>query len=133
VIRICLDTSAYSQFRRGHPPAVEAISSARWIGVSSIVLGELRTGFRLGRRKDRNEEELREFLDESVVHMLSVDDAASVHYADIVAALRRRGTPLPTNDIWIASVAAREGASVITYDAHFHAIERVASVVFAAA
>jgi predicted nucleic acid-binding protein len=43
--------------------------------------------------------------------------------------LRRRGTPIRTNDIWIARVAAREGAAVLTYDAHFDRIERVSSIV----
>ena len=51
------------------------------------------------------------------------------HYADIVADLRQRGTPLPTDDIWIAATAACAGAIVVTYDEHFEAISRVGSVV----
>ena len=40
--RICLDTSAYSHFRRGEPRVVEYLDRADWIGVPSIVVGELR-------------------------------------------------------------------------------------------
>lgn len=92
-------------------------------------MGELRTAFALGRKPLENERELAAFLRNPVVEILGVDDAASRIYADIVVALRKAGTPLPTNDIWIAAVAAREGAAVVTFDEHFRAIQRVGSVV----
>jgi len=123
--RICLDTSAYSHFKRGAASAVAAVRSAKWVGMPSIVLGELRTGFLFGDQEARNEEELNQFLAHPLVHILDIDDAASRIYAEIMTALRRSGTPLPTNDIWIASVAAREGAAVITYDEHFRSIQRI--------
>ena len=125
--RLCLDTSAYSSFRRGHDGAVEAIASARWIGVPAIVLGELRFGFLLGNRADANERELQDFLAHPVNTVLDVDDAAARAYAEIVAALRRAGTPVPTNDAWIAALAAREGATVLTHDDHFDRIARVSA------
>ena len=62
------------------------------------------------------------------VEVVAVDDGVSQHYADIVTDLRRRGKPLPTNDIWIAATAAREGAMVLTYDELFELISRVGSV-----
>jgi tRNA(fMet)-specific endonuclease VapC len=124
-MKICLDTCAYSHFKRGSGSAVNIISKARWVGVPTIVLGELRTGFRLGRHFERNETELQEFLDSPVVHILEVDNMATYHYAETVADLRGAGTPVPTNDIWIAAVAIRESAMVITYDAHFKHIHRV--------
>lgn len=125
VMKICLDTCAYSHFKRGSLSAVNIISRARWVGMPTIVLGELRTGFRLGKYFDRNDMELQEFLDSSVVHILEVDNTATYHYAESVSDLRRAGTPVPTNDIWIAAIAMREGAMVITYDAHFKNIHRV--------
>jgi predicted nucleic acid-binding protein len=132
VTRLCLDTSAYSHFKRGHAEARDLLDAAAWVGVPAIVLGELRSGFALGRRAAENEKELSAFLRNSVVEVLDVDDGASRIYADIVTALRAAGTPVPTNDIWIAAVAAREGATVITYDAHFEAIRRVGAVVLTA-
>lgn len=127
--RLCVDTSAYSHFKRGHPAASRVITAAREVFVPVIVLGELRTGFRLGRRSDENERELQEFLAEPVVAVREVEDETSSIYADIVSDLRTRGRPLPTNDIWIAAIAARCGATVVTYDEHFRAIDRVASKV----
>ena len=127
--RYCLDTSAYSRFQRGDSRVVEILDSAEWVGVPAVTLGELRTGFLLGDRRDRNEAELREFLASPVVETLVIDDEVSRHYAEIVGDLRRAATPLPTNDIWIAATAARSGALVLTFDGHFAKIARVGTVV----
>ena len=90
---------------------------------------ELRTGFLLGGRRERNESELDAFLANPVVQVLPIDAETSHHYAEIVADLRKAGTPVPTNDVWIAATAARHGASVLTFDEHFQQIGRVGSVV----
>jgi tRNA(fMet)-specific endonuclease VapC len=127
--RVCLDTSAYSHFSRGDASVVEIIGMARWVGVPSIVLGELRTGFFLGSQTAKNEDELRQFLRHPLVEILDVDDDASRIYAEIMVALRKAGTPLPTNDIWVAAVAARVGAVVLTYDEHFRLIHRAGSTI----
>ena len=123
--RLCLDTSAYSHFKRGHSEAVEVVRRARWVGVPTIVLGELRTGFKPGSRPDKNETELRRFLEEPVVETLAIDDDSAEIYAQIIVELRQAGTPVPTNDAWIAAVAARAGATIVTYDQHFRLIGRV--------
>ncbi len=130
--RWCLDTSAYSHLIRGDASAVDVVRRATWVGVPSIVIGELLAGFRMGSKRRENESDLARFLKEPVVHPLEVDRDAASHYADIVVALRRNGTPVPTNDIWIASLAARESASVLTYDAHFASIDRVSSQILGA-
>jgi len=124
----CLDTSAYSNFRRGNEELAELLDRAELVGLSTIALGELRTGFVLGGRRKRNEAELDAFLENPVVEVLQVDGEASRQYAEIVAELRKAGTPVPTNDIWIAAVASRNGASVLTCDDHFERIGRVGSV-----
>lgn len=127
--RFCLDTSAYSRFRAGDARVAEFLDRAEWIGVPAVTLGELRTGFLLGSRRERNEEELRHFLASPVVEEVPVDGEVSRHYAEIVVDLRRAGTPLPTNDVWIAATAARVGAPVLTADRHFEAITRVGAVI----
>ena len=128
--RYCLDTSAYSNFQRGDPRVVATLDRAEWVGVPAVTLGELRTGFLLGDHRMRNETELSDFLANPVVEILPVDDEVSRHFAEIVVDLRRAGTPLPTNDVWIAATAARAGALVLTYDNHFNQISRVGSIIF---
>jgi predicted nucleic acid-binding protein len=127
--RYCLDTSAYSHFQRGDPEVVELLDRAEWIGVPATTLGELRTGFILGGRRAENESELDRFLAHPIVDVVPVDDEVSRHFAAIVVELRRSGTPIPTNDIWIAAASARVGALVLTYDRHFERMARVGSVI----
>ena len=127
--RLCLDTSAYSNFQRGYPDVVEHIDRAEWIGVPSVVLGELWVGFFLGGQADRNARELAEFLDHPVVEVLGSDGDVARIYGEIVVDLRKKGTPLPTNDVWIAAAAARADATVLTFDAHFREIARVGALV----
>lgn len=123
--RVVLDTSAYSHFKRGAAEAVDALSHAKWIGVPVAVIGELAVGFALGRRRAENERELRAFLDQPVVEVVDVSEEIARTWGEIIVALRREGTPLPTNDVWIAATAACLGAPVITYDEHFERIARI--------
>jgi len=129
VSRYVLDTSAYSNFKRGRPEVVEIIDGAEWLGVPSVVLGELWTGFLQGARTRENESALREFLANPAVEEVIVDRQVARIYAEIVLSLRQAGTPLPVNDIWIAACAAAAGANVLTYDEHFRHIHRIGSVV----
>lgn len=122
---ICLDTSAYSHFKRGDRSAVETVTRATAVLVPAIVLGELRVGFRLGTRTDENELELARFLARDAVTVIDIDDDVATIYADILVDLRRAGTPVPTNDIWIGAAAVRTGTSVVTYDGHFDRMRRV--------
>jgi tRNA(fMet)-specific endonuclease VapC len=129
VTSYCLDTSAYSNFRRGNEEVTTLLDRAEAVGVPTIALGELRTGFLLGRRREHNEAELATFIDHPAVQIFEVDAEVSRLYAEIVVDLRKAGTPVPTNDIWIAAIAARNGAAVLTCDAHFERIARVGAVV----
>jgi len=131
-MRYCLDTSAYSHFKRGDPQVVDLIDRADWIGIPVIVLGELAVGFKLGRRREPNQLELDRFVANPVVEVLPVNDDAVPLYADIVLDLRKAGTPLPANDIWIAAVAACHGVTILTYDDHFRAIARVGATILTA-
>lgn len=127
--RFCVDTSAYSQFRRGEPQVVAHIDQAEWIGVPGAVLGELWAGFLSGARTDANEAELGEFLAHPVVQVIPLDASVARIYGEIFADLRARGRPLPTNDLWVAAAAIRSGATVLTFDAHFEAIARVGALI----
>jgi predicted nucleic acid-binding protein len=125
VIRTLLDTSAYSAHFRGHPRVVEALRQIDEVYMSVIVLGELRAGFRRGTRPRQNEELLREFLASPRVTLVSVDEETSERYAIIHDDLRRRGTPVSVNDVWIAATAFQRGLRVLTTDSDFQKIAQV--------
>ncbi len=130
--RFCLDTSAYSRFKSGEPRVTDLIESAEWLGLPAAALGELWLGFLGGRKLEANERELAEFLAHPVVHSLPLDEEVARLFGEIALDLRRQGSPLPTNDVWIAAAAARHGATVLTFDPHFEAIGRVGSLVLSA-
>ncbi len=127
--RYCLDTSAYIRFLRGDPQTIAAIDGASWVGFPVIVLGELHTGFLLTGEQAGDRARLRDFLAHPVVEPIHVDPEVARQYGQIVAELRRAGTPLPPNDIWIAACAARTSSVVLTHDSHFTRIVRVGCVV----
>ena len=108
---------------------VELIRTAQWIGLPATVVGELWAGFLRGSRAAENERQLHDFVNSSIVEVISIDEAIARAYGEIVLELRRVGRPLPTNDIWIAATAADVGATVLTYDDHFRHISRVGTIV----
>ena len=120
-----LDTSAYSAFMRGHEDLKLALQRADRIVLTPIVLGELSAGFRAGTRRKKNEAELRQFLSSPRVDIVSVDAETAERYAVILHALRKAGTPIPTNDIWIAASAMQHGLRLLTTDLHYNRIPQV--------
>lgn len=104
---------------RGEARVIDFVDRADWIGMSPIVLGELRAGFQLGDRAQKNEAELQRFLSNLVVVRLNLDDSDSVAFAELFSQQRRRGRPIPTNDLWIAAQAVTSSSVVLTLDEHF--------------
>jgi tRNA(fMet)-specific endonuclease VapC len=125
-MRICLDTSGYSAFKRGHARAVDLIRRSSEIVLTATVLGELEAGFRRGRHLDRNRQELDRFRRSPRVRVAVVDEETAMCYAEIVSGLRAAGSPIPTNDVWIAAGAMQGGLRVLTSDRHFTRIPQVA-------
>ena len=118
-MRICLDTSGYSAFKRGHDGALAVVQSATAIVLPAVVLGELLAGFRIGSRERSNRRELDAFMESPRVRVAPLDFETAQRYAEILPYLRERGTPIPTNDIWIAATAMEWGLRVLTTDPHF--------------
>lgn len=123
--RLLIDTSAYSAWARGYPPIQAPVQQASGLYVSVIVLGELLAGFRGGSRQRDNEDYLRRFLSAPRVEVLGVDQETAIPYAAIQHELRRRGTPVSPNDLWIAATAYQHGLRVITLDRDFRKIPHV--------
>ncbi len=124
---IALDTNAYAAFKRNDPEVVAILRVAPEIVLSATVVGELLAGFSFGNREAVNRRELAEFLSARGVRVAPIIEATADNYALIHGALRRRGKPIPTNDLWIAASALEHGAALLTFDAHFSAIDGLRS------
>jgi tRNA(fMet)-specific endonuclease VapC len=120
---ILLDTNAYTAFMLGEAAVVEVVAHAERIYLNSIVLGELLGGFAAGTREAKNRAELARFLDSPRVEVVPVTAQTADSYALLYSGLRRKGQPIPTNDLWIAASALEHGAALLTRDAHFAQID----------
>lgn len=120
--KILIDTNTYSAFKNNFIEVVNVFRRVEHIGINSTVLGELYSGFKLGSKEKRNLAELNQFLDSPRVFFYAVDDTAAEIYAEIFKTLRQTGTPIPTNDIWIAATSMQHGLALFSLDKHFDLI-----------
>lgn len=120
---LLLDTSAYSAFKRGSQDVLELLRHAEIIVMNPVVLGELLSGFDGGQRSQKNKMELREFLGSPRVQLYPITSDTAQFYTQVYQSLKLKGTPIPTNDMWIAASALEQGCVVCTYDQHFSLIE----------
>jgi len=122
-ITFILDTSAYSAFFRGDNSNLRHYFTARnQILVPTIVLGELRAGFAAGSKKTFNEQSLDKFLSSPNVDTVTVTDQTTKQYANLFVSLKSAGTPIGTNDMWIAAMCLELGLDLLTLDSDFSRI-----------
>jgi tRNA(fMet)-specific endonuclease VapC len=123
VVKVLLDTNAYSALMRGHAEVADHVRRSELVVLSAVVVGELLFGFGLGSREARNRKQLETFLENEHVALLPVSFTTADRFARVATVLRRKGRPIPTNDVWIAAHALETGANLLSSDEHFGAID----------
>ncbi len=124
-VRLLLDTNAYTLLMRGQQEVTQLVRRARELLLSAVVVGELMHGFRCGSRQEQNLDALRSFLDSPRTSLVDVGQVTADRYSRIAAALRAKGRPIPTNDIWIAAHAMETGADLVSADRHFEHVDGI--------
>jgi tRNA(fMet)-specific endonuclease VapC len=118
-VRVALDTNRYVDLCKGVDETVALLEGAEAILLPFVVLGELRAGFAFGRRQAENERTLRRFLLKEGVRVLFADDQTTHHYTSVFRQLRKQGTPIPTNDMWLAALVLQHNLALHARDRHF--------------
>jgi tRNA(fMet)-specific endonuclease VapC len=118
-VKLALDTNRYVDLMRGDAEVRALVEGARTVLVPFVVVAELRAGFAVGTQGRSNERGLQRFLGEPGVQVVYATDATTHHYASLFRQLRQQGTPVPTNDLWIAALVTEHGARLCARDAHF--------------
>ncbi len=118
-ITIIIDTSAYSAFNRGDQRLRKWFCADNEILLPLIVAGELRAGFACGTKRAINEQLLEHFIDTPNVGIITVTRSTTRFFADIFLELRQTGTPIGTNDMWIAAMALELNHPLLTLDSDF--------------
>lgn len=117
--KILLDTNAYSSLFRGDKKVLKHLSQADLVYASIFVVGELVAGFKGGIKEKENNQRIDRFLHMPEVELLIATKETALIFAELKYELKKAGTPIPINDIWIAAHAVETGSVLITYDRHF--------------
>ena len=116
-----LDTNALSALAEGESAAVAQVGRSNQVAIPVIVLGEYRFGIARSRHRSEYEGWLEQIL--SVSRVLDVSEETTIRYAEIRVELKQAGTPIPSNDVWIAALCRQHALPVLTRDQHFDLIE----------
>ncbi len=112
-----LDTNGLSALAEGEPALASILGQAAQIAVPVIVLGEYRYGISQSRYRKQYERWLSEYL--PAFRILDIDERTTLSYSGVRAELKKSGTPIPSNDVWIAALCRQHSLSLISRDRHF--------------
>jgi tRNA(fMet)-specific endonuclease VapC len=116
-VALILDTNALSATADGDRSAIELLARAQRVAIPVIVLGEYRLGIAQSRHRLSYESWLKEWI--ASVSILDIDQDTAVAYAAIGFELKKRGKPIPANDLWIAAICRRHDLPLLSRDRHF--------------
>jgi len=116
-VALILDTNALSATADGDPSAIELLARAQRVAIPVIVLGQYRLGIAQSRHRLSYESWLKEWI--ASVSILDIDQDTSVVYATIGLELKKRGKPIPANDLWIAAICRQHDLPLLSRDRHF--------------
>lgn len=112
-----LDTNAVSALFVGDPELGKVLAVDPRHHLPVIVIGEYRYGLLASRHRSHLEKLLETLSRESFI--LQVEEATAEAYSQVRDDLRRKGRPIPENDIWIAALARQHQLPVVSRDDHF--------------
>ena len=127
-MRVAVDTNRYVDLCKGVAETVEVLETAETVLLPFVVVGELRAGFAHGRKHADNERVLRLFLLKEGVEVLFADEQTTHHYAAVFRQLRKQGTPIPTNDMWLAALVLQHNLALHARDRHFDHLPQLVRV-----
>lgn len=118
-----LDTNAVSALLAGESGLETVLAGEPRHHLPAVVVGEYRYGLLRSRHRRALEPLLATLIEESIP--LLVDLGTAERYAELRDELRRRGTPIPENDVWIAALARQHELPVVSRDTHFDHVPRL--------
>ena len=127
-MRILLDTNRYCDFAVGDKGVLRVLQRAECVALPFVSLAELRAGFAAGAMQRENERILSTFLARERVSVLYPDEGTVRQYAAVYAQLRAQGSPIPTNDLWIAALAIQHDLPLLSRDRHFRKLAQLTLV-----
>lgn len=124
-MRVALDTNRLTDLFRGDVELAAFLGGCDEVGIPFVVLAEMKAGFLGGTRSSENERLLARFLTRETVVVLYAARETTEQYARLFVQLKRAGTPVPDNDLWIAALCLEHDLALITRDQHFDKIPQL--------
>jgi tRNA(fMet)-specific endonuclease VapC len=124
-MRVALDTNRLTDLFQGDAELAERLGECDEVWVPLIVLAEIKAGFHGGSQQHRNELLLQSLLTKPTVGILLPERETAEHYARLFVQLKRAGTPIPDNDLWIAALVLQHDLTLITRDGHFQQVPQM--------
>jgi tRNA(fMet)-specific endonuclease VapC len=124
-VRAALDTNRLTDLFQGDRELAEWLGTCEEVWIPLVVLGEIKAGFHGGTQQRRNEVLLQRLLAKTTVGVLLPGRETAEHYARVFVQLKRAGTPIPDNDLWIAALVLEHNLLLITRDRHFERIPQL--------
>lgn len=118
---IALDTSAAVRFLNGDATITERILALPEVTLPMVVVGELLFGAENSTRPLQNLPRYLEFI--SACRAVSLGRETATIYAQTRLALKRKGRPIPMNDVWIAAQCLEHGWVLLTDDTDFDYVD----------
>ncbi|HEV3041004.1 MAG TPA: type II toxin-antitoxin system VapC family toxin [Candidatus Angelobacter sp.] len=115
-----LDTNGLSAVADGDPALEPILRKAIQVAIPVVVLGEYRYGISQSRDRNRYQQWLSEYL--SKFRILDIDEGTTISYSAVRLELKKAGTPIPSNDVWIAALCRQHSLPVVSRDRHFDAV-----------
>ena len=123
--KFLLDTNIIIGLFASDENIVGQIKKAKELFIPSIALGELFYGAEQSAKKEINKNKIEAFAKASIV--LHCDADTAKHYGSIKSRLKKNGTPIPENDIWIGALTVQYKLRLVTRDNHFRHIDAIIS------
>ena len=127
-MKIAIDSNRYTDLCRNIPEVVDLIERASLIFIPLIVIAEQRAGFANGNQQEKNERVLTKFLNKDGVSVLCPNEQTTYFYANLYTYLRKHGTPIPTNDLWIAALVIQYNLTLYDRDSVFDNLPQLARI-----
>ena len=124
-VRAALDTNRLTDLFQGDRELAEWLGTCEEVWIPLVVLGEIKAGFHGGTQQRRNEVLLQRLLAKPTVGVLLPGRETAEHYARVFVQLKRAGTPIPDNDLWIVALVLEHNLLLITRDRHFERVPQL--------
>ena len=121
-----LDTNIVVALFADEQMVIDRATTVENVLIPSIVIGELYYGAQKSSRVQRKIARIDNLVKTRAIVPCDVETAR--YYGEIKSDLKKKGRPIPDNDIWIAALTHQHRCILVTRDKHFSEVDLIQTV-----